>query len=321
LIDETNFMKRFQNILLYAGMEQNEAAVNRAVNLAMENRAPLTFMDVVKPIPRALGMLTDVVETEEMQRLLVQDHREKLLAVASDYVGTGVEIDVVVSCGDPATEIVRQVLEKKHDLVVKAVNGDTRGERIFGSISRSLLRLCPCPVWLLKPEIHGQFDVVLAAVDMEDQDPVHVELNREILELGHAVAAREDAKLHIVSVWDLWMEHALRRRAGDEEIDAALAAHKETIRKRLDAFLEPFRATHEAPEVHLRRGSPSSIVRSVADDIEADLLVMGTVCRTGAAGFLIGNTAETVLNHITCSILALKPEGFVSPVEFASQAG
>ena len=41
----------------------------------------------------------------------------------------------------------------------------------------------------------------------------------------------------------------------------------------------------------------------------------------GAAGFLIGNTAETVLNHVTCSILALKPDGFVSPVELASQAG
>ncbi len=63
-------MKRFKNILLYAGMEQNEAAVNRAIKLAIENRAQLTMMDVVKPIPRALGMLTDVVESEEMQRLV-----------------------------------------------------------------------------------------------------------------------------------------------------------------------------------------------------------------------------------------------------------
>jgi hypothetical protein len=53
----------------------------------------------------------------------------------------------------------------------------------------------------------------------------------------------------------------------------------------------------------------------VADRIEADLLVMGTVCRTGAAGFLIGNTAETVLSDVTCSVLAMKPAGFVTPVE------
>ncbi|MFG0289007.1 MAG: universal stress protein, partial [Rhodopirellula sp. JB044] len=54
--------------------------------------------------------------------------------------------------------------------------------------------------------------------------------------------------------------------------------------------------------------------RDVADEVEADLMVMGTVCRTGIAGVLIGNTAETVLSDINCSLLALKPEGFQSPV-------
>jgi len=318
---ETNFMKRFKNILLYAGMEQNDAAVNRAVKLAMENRALLTMMDVVKPIPRALGMMTDVVETDEMQRLVAKDHREKLLKIAADYSDTGINIEVLVGCGDPATEIVRQVLAQGHDLVIKTVNGDSEGRRIFGSIARSLLRICPCPVWLLKPEIHGEFDVVLAAVDMEDEDETHSSLNRDILELGHSIAQRENAKLHIVSVWDVWMEQSLRRRAGDDEIDAALAVHEANIRQRLDQFLRPFQATHDSPQVHLRRGSAASQVRSVADEIEADLMVMGTVCRTGAAGFLIGNTAETVLSDITCSILALKPMGFVSPIELAASTG
>ena len=262
-------MKRFKNILLYAGMEQNDASVNRAIQLAIENRAQLTMMDVVKPIPRALGILTDVVNSDEMQRLVVQDHREKLLAIAGDYLDTGITIDVLVTSGDPATEIVRQVLSGDHDLVIKAVNGEASGARLFGSISRSLLRICPCPVWLLKPEIHGEFDVVLAAVDMEDDDEAHASLNREILELGHSIAQREHAKLHIVSVWDLWMENSLRRRAGDEEVDASLATHEETVRRKLDQFLRPFQATHESPEVHLRRGCAASIVRSVADEIRS----------------------------------------------------
>jgi nucleotide-binding universal stress UspA family protein len=47
---------------------------------------------------------------------------------------------------------------------------------------------------------------------------------------------------------------------------------------------------------------------------DIDLLVMGTVCRTGISGFLIGNTAEEVLNQIDCSVLTVKPEGFVTPV-------
>ena len=41
---------------------------------------------------------------------------------------------------------------------------------------------------------------------------------------------------------------------------------------------------------------------------------MGTVSRTGIAGLIIGNTAETILRSVRCSVLAVKPEGFVSPV-------
>ena len=43
-------------------------------------------------------------------------------------------------------------------------------------------------------------------------------------------------------------------------------------------------------------------------------IMMGTVGRTGIPGFIMGNTAETVLNRIDCSVLAIKPEGFVTPV-------
>lgn len=42
---------------------------------------------------------------------------------------------------------------------------------------------------------------------------------------------------------------------------------------------------------------------------------MGTVARTGIPGFIIGNTAENILQKIDCSLLALKPLGFVSPVK------
>lgn len=49
-------------------------------------------------------------------------------------------------------------------------------------------------------------------------------------------------------------------------------------------------------------------------DLGAELVVMGTVGRTGIPGFIIGNTAETILNQIECSVLAVKPDGFVTPV-------
>lgn len=53
---------------------------------------------------------------------------------------------------------------------------------------------------------------------------------------------------------------------------------------------------------------------AVATELEVDLVVMGTLTRTGIPGSLIGNTAEVILNTLGCSVPAVKPAGFVTPV-------
>ena len=310
-------MKKFKRILVFAGTEEPQVAINRAVELALENRASLTFMDVIKPMPKAIGLMTDVAEPKDLQGLVVQDHKRKLLDIASEYADTGLGIDVAVSVGDPATEIVRRVLDEDHDLVVKSADGTSIAGRIFGSTARSLLRICPCPLWLLKPAIHGPFDRVLVAIDAEASDKTHQELNDRLLELSHSIAIRDRAELHVVAAWQLWMESALRRRAGDSEIDAALASYETNVRATINSLLTDHSNEFLDVKMHLHRGPAASVIRSVADAMEADLLVMGTVCRSGAAGFLIGNTAETVLSEITCSLLTVKPEGFVTPVQIS----
>jgi len=62
------------------------------------------------------------------------------------------------------------------------------------------------------------------------------------------------------------------------------------------------------------RGNTSEIIIKQVGMREIDVLVTGTVCRTGLAGFFIGNTAERVLSNAGCSVLTLRPDGFVSPV-------
>jgi len=61
-------------------------------------------------------------------------------------------------------------------------------------------------------------------------------------------------------------------------------------------------------------GDAKYIVPAAARDLDVDLIVMGTVARVGIPGFFMGNTAESILNQIDCSVLTIKPSGFVSPV-------
>ncbi len=73
------------------------------------------------------------------------------------------------------------------------------------------------------------------------------------------------------------------------------------------------------PQLHLIEGEPSDSIPELVATKSIDLLVMGTVCRTGIPGFIIGNTAEEVLSQINCSVLTLKPEGFITPVELLAK--
>ena len=69
------------------------------------------------------------------------------------------------------------------------------------------------------------------------------------------------------------------------------------------------------PKVHLVKGKPSKEIPLMVEKYNIDLVVMGTVARTGIPGFIIGNTAEAILELIQCSVLAIKPDGFKSPIE------
>ena len=59
---------------------------------------------------------------------------------------------------------------------------------------------------------------------------------------------------------------------------------------------------------HQLPGDEETLARAVA------LLGMGTVSRTGIASLFIGNTTESVLRQVECSVLAVKPAGFDMPI-------
>jgi nucleotide-binding universal stress UspA family protein len=136
-----------------------------------------------------------------------------------------------------------------------------------------------------------------------------------MIEISTALAEMENAELHVVTAWEVWMEQALRRRAGDAEVNAAVANKQAKVETSLTELLSKYETTPPTLQKHIHQGNSATVIRSVANHVSVDLLVMGTLCRTGAAGLLIGNTAETVLSGVNCSLLALKPDGFVSPVQ------
>ena len=211
---------------------------------------------------------------------------------------------------------VKEVLRNKHDLVIKTARGmgGTLG-MLFGSTAMHLLRKCPCPVWLIKPYQDQCFHRIMAAVDVEPTMDGARDLNYEIMELATSLAQIEHSDLHIVHAWkkpDLSYLTAELDNIPLDDISILYNEAKNLHIKWLNEFLE--RYNDQQYQVHIAEGSAGSTISNFAKQQQIDLVVMGTICRTGIPGFFIGNTAEKILNRIDCSVLAVKPESFISPV-------
>lgn len=206
--------------------------------------------------------------------------------------------------GTPWLELIRAVLAGGHDLVVVQADDQAQG---FGSSILHLLRKCPCPVWVVRPERAAPRQI-LAAVDATTSDSAHSALNTQILAFAAMAMQAPEAELHLVHAW---RPADAAELAGDQDPDDWRARYQKLVEELLAGHPIDRARTH----VHLVEGEPAQVIADTAARLEIDLVVMGTVCRTGVAGFLIGNTAETVLRQVACSVLAVKPPGFITPVE------
>lgn len=307
-------MQRFKNIVLL--YECDGATLERAVALAKNNLARLTVVKVVKEMPEQWRRMNLGGAPVELQTLAIKEYESQLRELVARLQQDGVRASATVIVGTPFLEIIREVITNKRDLVMMTAEG--KGglkERLFGSTSLHLMRKCPCPVWVMKPARHKRFRRILAAVDPDSTDKIRDSLNATILQLASSLAARDDADLHVIHAWTLLYVNLMRRPGGFAESEIRNYANDEAIKHRMALDSLVAKHTDGTARVHMIEGDADTVIPPFAKSENVDLLVMGTVCRTGIPGFFIGNTAEKILDEVDCSLLTVKPEGFVSPVE------
>lgn len=314
-------MNRFKNILLVFNPKVNaRAAIDQAETLAKQNSARITVCAVVKELPSNMSIALLVLSPEELFASLMKEHQEQVDGIVSALNKKGVKATAQIKVGIPFIEIIRQVLREEHDLVIVAAEGKTGlTERLFGSTSMHLMRKCPCPVWVVKSSSRKKYGHILAAVDTTNDSPGPDQdsLNRLIMQLGSSMATTNNSELHILQVWNVYGEGYMTVRGGLSEtsIRRIRRAAKKQYVEQVDNLIDDTDLDDLTVYKHLPRAENiSKAIVALTRNKKIDLLVMGTVCRTGVAGLIIGNTAEKVLNKVDCSVLTVKPEGFISPV-------
>jgi nucleotide-binding universal stress UspA family protein len=305
-------------LLVIRGRSEEEAAIRRAVRLAKESRCRLTALRVLRNLPPDLRMLGAIVPVETLKKAAIDEAHKDLEAILAPAKKQGSKIQIKITWGTPYLEVIREVLRKKHSLVIlSASTKSALRTRLLGSMTMQLMRNCPCPIWVVKTAQRAPYSRVLMALGPEFESEDAARLNQKILDWASSLTALENSELHAGHAWDLFAESVLHGRAGVQPTDVArMSRQARKLQKEwLARLLGPYDLAKHPERIHLVKGSAAVAIPRLVQRERIDLLVMGTVCRTGIPGFLIGNTAERILNQVDCSVLTLKPDRFTTPVK------
>lgn len=288
-----------------------------------------------EPIPTALwaarktgGRLTlfsalDVphdgpLSADERSRVLGEAERaglqslERLVAYARQQ---GVEAETRLVHGKAWVEIVRQAVRHRHDLIIAGpAERLTPWRFLLGSTVMKVVHHCPCPVWVAKPRHETRPQNILIANDLG-------EASEEILRVGLSAASLVQGKVYLLHVVDDPLARVrgvgLIKESSFRYVEAARIHAERVLAEQLARSGEPAAAE---VELHVVKGSrlADAAILEFVDQHRIDLLVMGTVSRSGPRAVLVGNTAERLLPYVSCSLLAVKPKGFASPIVTAA---
>ncbi|MFT4549237.1 MAG: universal stress protein E [Verrucomicrobiales bacterium] len=306
-------MKKISNIL--AGTDFSESSQDglaEALRIARDTGANLTILHVVDT-----ELANHVERATNLSMAEILDHAsDRLVKYLDDILGSdhGARVEALIGC--PFVEILRAAKTHAVDLLVLGSGGSEMDGVHAGVLARRCVRKVPAMVLLVRERLNQPFRSVVACVDFSDN-------SNEAVELAAQVANQDGADLHLLHVArpvvpSIHGDHGTF--AGTRFFDISLPPYPELDyaqqqKDKLDALAKEL-LTEKYPELKVESHvftdarRPSHGIVAFLGEREADLVVLGTRGRTGVRSLLLGTTAERIVDHSPCSVLAIKPPEF-----------
>ncbi|MFT5635409.1 MAG: universal stress protein E [Cognaticolwellia sp.] len=308
-------MEKYQKILAVIDpTTEEQKALKRAIELARKIDASITAFLTIYDFSYEMTTILSSDDREAMCQSVINDRKQWLESILAELDITNISIDCkVIWHNRPFEQIIAQVLDHGYDIVIKGTHQHDKFKSvIFTPTDWHILRKCPCPVLLVKEHLWPENGNIIAALNIGSEEEEHKALNDKITAEAKQLAKVMKANLHLVNSFpgtpvNIAIEIP-EFNASDYNL-AMLEHHKKAMLEQATAF----NVTEEC--THIKEGLPEDIIQSVAAELDAELVILGTVGRTGLSAALIGNTAEHVIDGLNCDVLALKPDGYVSPLD------
>jgi universal stress protein E len=312
-------METYQNILVVTDPTTNDQkALKRALDLASKinnNSTKQTKVDAFLCVFDFSYEMTTILSSDErdvMRQSVIKD-KELWLQNLINALNSDVKVNCqVVWHNRPFEAIIEHVINHDYDLVIKATHQHDKFKSvIFTPTDWHVLRKCPCPVLLVKDHEWPSNGNIIAAVNVGSDEAEHHSLNVKITEEAKKLAQLIQANVHLVNSFPgtpVNIAIEIPEFNSTEYNDTMLKHHEQAMIAHANRF------DISVVNTHVKEGLPETVIEQVATKLDAELVILGTIGRTGISAALIGNTAEHVIDQLNCDVLALKPDGYISPL-------
>ncbi|HCM48344.1 MAG TPA: universal stress protein UspE [Colwellia sp.] len=313
-------MDMYQNILVVIDpTTDQQKALNRAIDLATrinisapDQQINITAFFSIFDFSYEMTTILSSSERNTMRQMVINEKQQwldEIIPVTSSQIKI---TSKVVWHNRPFEAIINQVIDNKYDLVVKGTHQHDKFKSVvFTPTDWHIMRKCPCPVLLVKEHEWPLQGNILGAVNVGSDDAEHLSLNNTITKQAKNIAQLITANVHLVNSYPgtpVNIAIEIPEFDASEYNSAMQVHHQEAMNKHANRFDIPLGNTY------VEEGLPEMIIEQTALTIDAELVILGTVGRTGISAALIGNTAEHVIDQLNCDVLALKPDGYISPM-------
>ncbi|MEE2023748.1 universal stress protein UspE [Alkalimonas mucilaginosa] len=293
---------------------EQQKALNRAVEYARYQDCSLTAFLSIYDFSYEMTTMLSGEERESMRQAVIKDRELWISELVAPYRDKGLVVDIHVEWHNrPFEAIVKAVLDEGYDMVFKGTHDhDVLKSMIFTPTDWHILRKCPCPVLLVKDHDWPEGGNVLVAVNAGSEQGYHKSLNSRLINKAKKVAGMLSAEVHLVNAYpgtpvNIAIEIP---EFNPQEYNSTMKRHH------VDAVKDLARQHNIGDDhTHVLEGMPEDVIPKVARELDAEMVLIGTIGRTGFSAAIIGNTAEHVIDRLDCDVLAVKPEDFVSPLQ------
>ncbi|HEY0288616.1 MAG TPA: universal stress protein [Pseudomonas sp.] len=230
------------------------------------------------------------------------DHSELLTTLKHDLQADEFNVTAEQAWHESAHQTIITVQQSEGcDLVIKQHFPDNPLKKaLLTPADWKLLRLCPCPVLMVKTDRSWKDGAILAAVDIGNRDGEHTELHYSIVRRGFEIADMAGGELHVITA------HPSPTLSAADPVYQLSESVEGKYREQCLAFQSEFDI--DDAHLHIAEGPADVLIPFTAHHLQAVVTVIGSVARTGISGALIGNTAEVVLDSLESDVWVLKSE-------------